>query len=175
MTRVTKLLSAALALTLLGAGAVSAQPGRTFDRNDRVQENRFDGRFDRDRDGRRDWDRDRDGRRDWDRDRWDRDRDWRRDRGSFSFGFNYGPGYVRPGFDRFYQPYYRPYYQPYGWRVGQRFSPYGHNHYIVNDWYRYRLHRPPYGYHWVRVNNDFLLVAITSGLIAELLLNHSYY
>jgi Ni/Co efflux regulator RcnB len=45
--------------------------------------------------------------------------------------------------------------------------------YVVTDWRRDRLREPPRGYHWVRSDNgDFLLVAITTGIIADLLLNH---
>ncbi|WP_426689360.1 RcnB family protein [Rhodanobacter ginsengiterrae] len=45
--------------------------------------------------------------------------------------------------------------------------------YVVTDWRRDRLREPPRGYHWVRSDNgDFLLVAIATGVIADLLLNH---
>ena len=44
--------------------------------------------------------------------------------------------------------------------------------YVVTDWRRDRLREPPRGYHWVRSDNgDFLLVAITTGVIVDLLLN----
>jgi Ni/Co efflux regulator RcnB len=43
--------------------------------------------------------------------------------------------------------------------------------YVVNDW-RYRhLRPPPRGYHWVRVNNDYVLAAVTTGLIADIIAN----
>lgn len=45
--------------------------------------------------------------------------------------------------------------------------------YVVTDWRRDRLREPPRGYDWVRSDNgDFLLVAITTGIIADLILNH---
>jgi Ni/Co efflux regulator RcnB len=45
--------------------------------------------------------------------------------------------------------------------------------YVVTDWRHDHLRQPPRGYHWVRSDNgDFLLVAITTGIIADLLLNH---
>ncbi|MDE2155975.1 MAG: RcnB family protein [Xanthomonadaceae bacterium] len=45
--------------------------------------------------------------------------------------------------------------------------------YVVHDWRRYGLREPPRGYHWVRSDNgDYLLVAITTGVIVDLLLNH---
>ena len=45
--------------------------------------------------------------------------------------------------------------------------------YVVTDWRRDHLREPPRGYHWVRSDNgDFLLVAITTGVIMDILLNH---
>jgi Ni/Co efflux regulator RcnB len=45
--------------------------------------------------------------------------------------------------------------------------------YYVTDWRAHRLYAPPQGYQWVRADDsgDFLLVAIASGLIANLLLS----
>ena len=45
--------------------------------------------------------------------------------------------------------------------------------YVVTDWRQDRLREPPRGYHWVRSDNgDFLLVAVATGVIVDLLLNH---
>lgn len=45
--------------------------------------------------------------------------------------------------------------------------------YVVTDWRRDRLREPPRGYHWVRSDDgQFLLVAVASGLIADILLSH---
>jgi Ni/Co efflux regulator RcnB len=45
--------------------------------------------------------------------------------------------------------------------------------YVVTDWRYDRLREPPRGYHWVRSDNgDFLLVAIATGVIVDLILNH---
>jgi Ni/Co efflux regulator RcnB len=41
--------------------------------------------------------------------------------------------------------------------------------YVIDDYRRYRLRTPPPGYHWVRVRNDYLLVAIASGLIFDVI------
>jgi Ni/Co efflux regulator RcnB len=38
----------------------------------------------------------------------------------------------------------------------------------VKDYGRYPLRRPPHGQHWVRVDNQYLLVGITSGIIGAL-------
>ena len=44
--------------------------------------------------------------------------------------------------------------------------------YVVNDYYDYDLRQPPRGYHWRRDDRgDFLLVAIATGIIAEVLLH----
>jgi Ni/Co efflux regulator RcnB len=39
----------------------------------------------------------------------------------------------------------------------------------VRDYRRYRLSAPPRGQRWVKVDNDFLLVGITSGVIASII------
>jgi Ni/Co efflux regulator RcnB len=43
----------------------------------------------------------------------------------------------------------------------------------VNDWRAHRLYAPPHGYQWVRADDssDYLLVAIATGLIVNLMLN----
>jgi Ni/Co efflux regulator RcnB len=44
--------------------------------------------------------------------------------------------------------------------------------YVVTDWRHRRLREPPRGYHWVRSDTgDYLLVAIATGVIVDLLLN----
>lgn len=57
----------------------------------------------------------------------------------------------------------------YGWGRGYRVPP-GHHYYPVNDWHRYRgLYAPPPGQQWVQYNNQFYLVAITSGIIGAVI------
>ena len=52
------------------------------------------------------------------------------------------------------------------WERGHRY--YGPS-YVVRDYGYYRLRPPPRGYHWVRDdNNDLLLVAITTGIILDI-------
>ena len=49
------------------------------------------------------------------------------------------------------------------WNRGQR----------VNDWQRRHLQRPPRGYEWRRVDNNYVLAAAATGLIMGLVLaNH---
>lgn len=146
------------------------------------------------RDGdRRDWDRrDGDGR---DRDRWDggrrgdgdharegrrddhrwrdgdRRRDWRHDgrgRGAVWAPRRYPPVYNSPSRYRgsvWIAPsgyYYRP------WRYGETL-PRGwyEREYWVSDWWSYGLAEPPYGYEWVRVGRDVVLIDIYSGRIVQ--------
>jgi Ni/Co efflux regulator RcnB len=62
-----------------------------------------------------------------------------------------------------------------GWyrRGGHVPADYRGGRYVVTDWRHERLREPPRGYHWVRSDNgDFLLVAISTGIIADLLLHH---
>lgn len=59
------------------------------------------------------------------------------------------------------------------WRRGERLpAEYRHRQYYVNDWHGHHLSAPPRGYRWVQHGNDYVLVAVASGVIAELLLNH---
>ncbi len=44
--------------------------------------------------------------------------------------------------------------------------------YVVDDWRGHHLSAPPRGYHWVQTGGDYVLVAITTGLILQLLLNN---
>jgi Ni/Co efflux regulator RcnB len=49
---------------------------------------------------------------------------------------------------------------------------YRDNRYIVSDWRSEHLREPPQGYNWVRSDNgDFLLVAITTGVITGIMLS----
>jgi len=44
---------------------------------------------------------------------------------------------------------------------------------VVTDWRARHLRQPPRGYHYVRSDNgDYLLVAITTGIIASILARH---
>ncbi|HEX5933136.1 MAG TPA: RcnB family protein, partial [Pseudorhizobium sp.] len=56
------------------------------------------------------------------------------------------------------------------WRKGHRMSAAERRQMReVRDYRRYRLSAPPRGQRWVRVDNDFLLVGITSGIIAGII------
>ena len=58
------------------------------------------------------------------------------------------------------------------WYRGERVPPqYRSHHYVVNDWRGHHLSAPPRGYHWVQNGSDYLLVAIATGVIAQLILS----
>jgi Ni/Co efflux regulator RcnB len=58
-----------------------------------------------------------------------------------------------------------------GWRRGGRLPPEARGRqYVVEDWRGHHLSAPPRGYHWVQNGGDYLLVAITTGVILQLLL-----
>ena len=49
---------------------------------------------------------------------------------------------------------------------------YRDDRYVVTDWRTEHLREPPHGYHWVRSDNgEFLLVAVTSGVIADIMMS----
>ena len=47
---------------------------------------------------------------------------------------------------------------------------YRHRNYVVDDWRGHNLSAPPRGYHWIQYGNDYVLIAIATGIIAQLLL-----
>jgi Ni/Co efflux regulator RcnB len=54
---------------------------------------------------------------------------------------------------------------------GQRMpSQYRQRQYVVNDWRGHHLSAPPRGYHWVQSGADYVLVAVATGVILQLLL-----
>lgn len=56
------------------------------------------------------------------------------------------------------------------WRRGERLpDEYRHGGYV--DWRSHRLHAPPRGYQWVEVDGDYVLVALASGIVADLIIN----
>ena len=50
-------------------------------------------------------------------------------------------------------------------------AEYRNRSYVVNDWRGHHLTAPPRGYHWVQTGGDYVLVAIATGIILQLLLN----
>lgn len=58
------------------------------------------------------------------------------------------------------------------WRRGGYIPhQYRSHQYVVNDWRGHHLHAPPRGHHWVQVGGDYVLVAVATGIILQLMLN----
>ena len=58
-------------------------------------------------------------------------------------------------------------------RRGQRLPERYRNHqYVVNNYREHHLRPPPRGYHWVQTGGDYVLTAIATGIIADLIINH---
>jgi len=55
---------------------------------------------------------------------------------------------------------------PMRWRRGQFFPP-TYRGEVVGDYQRYHLRRPPPGFYWYHSGDDFVLAALSSGLIFE--------
>jgi Ni/Co efflux regulator RcnB len=173
--------TAMLACCLAAAPAISTTAEAQDRRHDRGVQHWDGGRSDHRYDSRR-----HDGRRD--HRRYDYRNDYRYDRRyshghsyrpnySISFSYGYGPrdyGWYSSRWapQRYAAPVRYVYpagYRSYAWRVGERLPPsYRGSMYYV-DYRPYGLAPPPYGYHWVRVGNDVVLMAIATGIIAEVL------
>ncbi len=151
-------MTALVAACAAGASNVFAQGPERRDRDQR-NNGRTDERQDRDRNGPssrndREYNRDRDDdRRSFatrERDR-RRHEDWSRQRNLPRYHRGAGPTHS----------YY----------AGGRLPPrYATRHYVVNDWRGHGLNAPPRGYHWVQTGSDYVLIAIATGVILQLLL-----
>jgi Ni/Co efflux regulator RcnB len=157
------------AALLLGTAVLAASPADAG-RRDRGYDHRYEHRDWNDRDYRHGY---RDGRRDerrWDRYDDRRHHDRRDHRGRVVYrevyrapAYGYGPGYGHAPPPR--------HYGPPRWARGHRIHDYGYAPtYVVVDYNRYGLRHPPRGYHWRRDDRgDWLLVAIASGIIADVI------
>lgn len=56
-------------------------------------------------------------------------------------------------------------------RGGRLPDRYRTHQYVVNDWRTHHLRPPPRGYHWVQTGGDYVLAAIATGVIADLIIN----
>ncbi|CAH2811184.1 MAG: Probable transmembrane protein [uncultured Caballeronia sp.] len=64
---------------------------------------------------------------------------------------------------------------PHDWHRGDRLpNDYRDRQYVVDDYRGYGLHQPPRGYHWVGVNGDYVLAAIATGVIAQIVLSNGH-
>jgi Ni/Co efflux regulator RcnB len=46
--------------------------------------------------------------------------------------------------------------------------PSSYRRHVVRDYNRYHLRTPPRGYHWVKADDKYVLISITSGIISAL-------
>lgn len=58
-------------------------------------------------------------------------------------------------------------YQKKRWERGNRVPSW--QRYSAVDYKRYHLRQPPKGHRWVKVDNDYLLIAVGTGLIASII------
>jgi Ni/Co efflux regulator RcnB len=93
-------------------------------------------------------------------DTWRNRDEWRAYRGARS-GYWYAPGY---GYRRV-DPRYR-----HAWRRGG-YVPAAYRGYYVQDPYYYGLRAPPPGHRWVYADGNFVLMALSTGLIADIIAN----
>jgi Ni/Co efflux regulator RcnB len=139
------------------------------------------GRYDRRHDGRHQrWEQH--GRHD--RSRYRNDQQWMwAGYGFYNQPHYYGPSYHyatsrHHGYQRYRAPNRYSYprgYHAQRWSVGGYLpSSYYASHYYI-DYRHYGLARPPRGHHWVRIDNDVVLVAIASGLVTQVLFDLLYY
>jgi len=91
-------------------------------------------------------------------------------------GPGFGPGRPPPAAVYYGGPWpnIRPYYNARSdaFRRGYRLPPeFRGRQYVVDDWRIHGLPPPPRGHEWVQIGPDYVLVAIATGLIANLILN----
>ena len=60
--------------------------------------------------------------------------------------------------------------QHHDWRRGDRFDRNDWNRYERVDYRRYHLRTPPRGYEWRRVDNNYVLAAVATGVIASIII-----
>ncbi|WP_426012479.1 RcnB family protein [Caulobacter sp. DWR2-3-1b2] len=101
---------------------------------------------------------------------WDRsDKRWDNGRHN-GYYYNNRWSYGAPPAAYYGHPGYRPGYT--AWRRGGYLpSYYRGGDYVINDYGYYRLRPPPRGYHWYRAGSDYVLAAIATGLIFDIINN----
>lgn len=139
----------AIAAASVGVSSLSFAQGARFETAHMV---RVDDR----RDDRRDFRQDRrDDRRDFRQERREDRRDFRQSRNDRHYHRHY--------YNARSPEFRRGHYIPYEYRSRQ---------YVVVHPHQHRLAAPPRGHQWVQVGSDYVLIAIATGLIANLILNN---
>jgi Ni/Co efflux regulator RcnB len=82
-------------------------------------------------------------------------------------GHRYEQQWKKPGFDR-KVVVRKKVVKKHRWARGNRVPAWQRKH-VVRDYHRYGLRRPAYGQQWVRVDNDFLLISVASGIIGGII------
>jgi Ni/Co efflux regulator RcnB len=54
------------------------------------------------------------------------------------------------------------------WQHGQHYNG---SRRVVSNWQYYHLRQPPHGYEWVQDGSQFVLIAVASGIIADVIAN----
>lgn len=94
--------------------------------------------------------------------------DWRRSREQ---AYRRAPYHAPPRVVHHYRGPVVRHVGPPRWARGGYVHHYSRPVYVVRDYRGYGLRHPPRGYHWVRDDyGDYLLIAIATGLIADLIL-----
>ncbi len=75
----------------------------------------------------------------------------------------------RGHYDRSSYRHYNGWHDRSDWRRGGYVSRSDWDRGYRVDYRRYHLRQPPYGYEWRRVNDDYVLAAVASGLIASII------
>lgn len=70
------------------------------------------------------------------------------------------------------QPPHEQMSQNHHWQHGQHYTG---SRRVVGNWNHYHLRQPPHGYEWVQDGSQFVLIAVASGVIADVLLNSAYH
>jgi len=58
-----------------------------------------------------------------------------------------------------------------GWHQWHHGDHYYGSRYVVNNWHYYGLRPPPPGYQWVQNGGQFVMIAIASGVVTEVILS----
>jgi Ni/Co efflux regulator RcnB len=59
-------------------------------------------------------------------------------------------------------------YANHGWHNGDHYTG---GRMVVGNWQAQHLRQPPHGYEWVQNNGQYVLIAVTSGIIADVVAN----
>lgn len=78
-----------------------------------------------------------------------------------------GPVHVQVPMHGGYQPHPVT-YAGHAWHNGNHYTG---GRVVVSDWQMRHLHQPPHGYEWVQSNGQYVMIAVASGVIADVVVN----